>query len=617
MESEPRPFLAEEPMNGNEEDPMTEDPGSEDGPPKGRGHRAPESVTDEADDTSSQPLDALVRSLGREAAYPHPAGDVEVLHTHVSVVFLAGEFAYKIKKAVDLGFLDFTTLDRRRHFCREEVRLNRRLAPDVYLGVVPITNADGPEADRNGSGRPSGRPGPPPAFRIGGDGGAVEYAVKMRRLTPEDTLLERLRRGDLDERTVERVAVRIADFHQEARGGPEVAAWGRWRVVARNVLENLRQTREHVGRTVSEAVHRRAREVTEAGLRSNRRRIEDRRRREVPRDTHGDLHLDHVYLLPDRDPPDDLVVIDCIEFNRRFRYADPVADLAFLAMDLAYRGRRDLAATLIDGYFDRRPDPGGRSLLPLYVSYRALVRAKVRGIAALESSVPMKERRKAARDARGYWLLGLDALSDPAERPGLVLIGGLPGTGKSTLARGLARAGDFVVVSSDIERKRLAGLGEEEAAAEFGRGIYTPTWTRRTYAACLRKASRHLCEGRRVVVDATFRDDGWRRRFMDRARDLAVRHVFLVARCDPRIARARIRDRGPDPSDADWQIHREVAERWEPISGGVARHTVEVETGKGPEPAVRDAMEALRHVGLAAPSAARRGGAPPSPDGIP
>jgi len=570
-------------------------------------------------------LQDIIRGLRMGAAYPHPVDDVRVLHTHVSVVFLAGDFAYKVKKPVDLGFLDFTTLDRRRHFCHEEVRLNRRLAPDVYHGVVPIIAKPDPV-------------GSEAAYRIGeatveeeadgvahdavpdatdkevefvedrGEGASapsseVEYAVKMRRLPANATMLELLRRGELTGEMVDRVADRVAEFHRDAPGGAEAAAYGRWRVVVRNALENLRQTRDHVGRTVSGTVYDRTREATERELRSHQELIEDRSRRGVPRDTHGDLHLDHVYFLPDRSPPDDLVVIDCIEFNRRFRYADPVADLAFLAMDLAYRGRRDLADRLVDRYFEARDDPGGSSLLPFYVSYRALVRAKVRGIAAGEDSVPLEERKKAVRHARGYWLLALGELVEPGERPGLVLVGGLPGTGKSTFARGLSEVGGFEVVSSDRQRKRLAGLEEEDsAAATFGAGIYTPEWTRRTYAACLRSAAHRLCAGGRVIVDATFRENVWRERFFEMARNLGVRHCFLIASCSAEVVRERIDSRGPDPSDADWEVHRKVADRWEEPSGEtphpISDRSTEVNTGSTPEEAVAQGIDILRRLGL-------------------
>ena len=173
----------------------------------------------------------------------------------------------------------------------------------------------------------------------------------------------------------------------------------------------------------------------------------------MPRDTHGDLHLDHVYLFPDRAPPADLVIIDCIEFNERFRFADPVADMAFLVMDLAFHGRRDLARAFADAYFRASGDEEGRALLPFYTAYRAAVRGKVEGMELAEREVPEAERAAALVRARAHWLLALGELEEPGRRPCLVLVGGLPGTGKSTLARGLAEQAGFTVIRSDLVRR--------------------------------------------------------------------------------------------------------------------------------------------------------------------
>ncbi len=298
--------------------------------------------------------------------------------THISVVLLAGDYAYKLRKPLDLGFLDFSTPEKRRRACEDEVRLNRRLAPDVYLGVVPVTR--GPE-------------GP----RFGGEGEVLEHAVRMRRLPPGATAAARLERGELDRESLERVARRVARFHREAASGPEIARYGRWEVVAGNARENFEQTVGHVGDVVTAAVHDRTRELTERELRRRRGLIEERAEGGAPRDTHGDLLLEHVYLFPDREPPGDVVIVDCIEFNDRFRYADPVADAAFPVMDLTVRGRRDLARRFADAYFAASDDPDGRRLLDLYVSYRAAVRAKVRGISARQADLPAGERREARR----------------------------------------------------------------------------------------------------------------------------------------------------------------------------------------------------------------------------
>src|SRR5947209_8433212 len=415
-------------------------------------------------------LPRLIAALSDPRAYPFPVGHVEVRHTHVSIVFLAGDYAYKVKKPVNLGFLDFGTLVERRHFCDEEVRLNRRLAPHVYRGVVPVTRA--------GEG-----------LAVEGDGEAVEWAVKMERLPDDATLLSRLRAGALDAATVEALARRVAAFHASAAGGETVAAFGRFEVVAGNARENFAQSAARVGAAVSRAVHDRLRQRTEAALERHRGLIESRAARGVPRDTHGDLHLDHVYLFPGRPPPGDLVAIDCVEFSERLRHADPVADAAFLAMDLTFRGRCDLAAAFADAYFAAAGDAEGRALLPFYTAYRAVVRGKVEGMEAAELEVPAGERAAALAGARAHWLLALGELEEPDRRPCLVLTAGLPGSGKSTLARALADLAGFTVIRSDVVRKELAGLGPDAPApADIRAGLYAPERVERPYAACLRPA---------------------------------------------------------------------------------------------------------------------------------
>jgi aminoglycoside phosphotransferase family enzyme len=373
----------------------------------------------------------LLSALADPAAYPGRVDAVEVHQTHISAVFLAGDRAYKLKKPVNFGFVDFRTLDRRRHFCDEEVRLNRRLAPDVYLGVVPVTR----EAD--------GR------MRFGGSGEVIEWAVEMVRLPEEATLRHRLACGTVGRAELEALARRVAAFHAAADGGSHVAAFGRFETVAANARDNLALAAPLVGRAISEGVYGRLKELTEATLDRLRPLIEARAARGVPRDTHGDLRLDHVYLFPDRPPPGDLAVIDCIEFNERFRFADPVADMAFLVMDLRYDGREHLAHEFADAYFRAAGDCEGRLLLCFYSAYRAAVRGKVDGLLLGEAEVPAAERDRALARARAHWLLALRELEEPARRPCLVLATGLPGTGKTTLARGLAETAGFRVIRTD------------------------------------------------------------------------------------------------------------------------------------------------------------------------
>jgi aminoglycoside phosphotransferase family enzyme/predicted kinase len=525
-------------------------------------------------------LERLIEALSDPAAYSHPAESVEVRHTHISVVFLAGRYAYKIKKPVNLGFLDFTTLAQRRHDCDEEVRLNRRLAPSVYLGVVPVTRT-------------------PTGAEIAGPGATVEWAVQMVRLPDEARLQERLARGEVGPELLTALAARVAGFHAAAQGGPRVAAFGRFEVVARNARENFEQSAPQVGVTLSRALFDRLRELTEQWLARLRPLIEARAEHGVPRDTHGDLHLNHVYLFPDRPAPNDLVIIDCIEFNERFRYADPVADMAFLVMDLAFHGRRDLAAAFAETYFQASGDEEGRALLPFYTAYRAAVRGKVEGFELAEPEIPEAERAAALARSRGHWLLALGELEPPGRRPCLLLIGGLPGTGKSTLARGLAERAQCDLLRSDVLRKELVGISAgTPAPAPFEEGIYTAAWTERTYAECLRRAEALLLEGKRVIVDASFGAEAWRRAFLEAATRLGVPALLLLCQASPEVVRQRLERRRGDASDADVAVYDKAAARWEEVGPRARAITREVPTRGSPEEAVSRALDYLREAGL-------------------
>jgi len=561
----------------------------------------------------SMEIPDLIAALSDPAAYPHPVDDVEVIQTHISVVFLAGEFVYKVKKPVDLGFLDFTTLEKRKRFCHEEVRLNRRLAPHVYLGVVPVVAADAGlrfdveavSGKRGGSEPVSVDGGALEAASEDGEGCASppetrEWAVRMRRL-PEDLTLESWVAEDaIRPYHVAVIGRRIAGFHAGAARGPEISRWGRFEVVAGNARENLEQSRVRFdGDPLRPELFERLSSALERELDRLEAVIERRAEAGVPVDTHGDLHLDHVYIFPDRDPPDDLVVIDCIEFNERFRYADPIADIAFLEMDLRFHGREDLAMVLADAYLDAADDPEGRLLVPFYAAYRAAVRAKVAGIRASEDEIPEAERAADIESERAHWLLALGLLETRGRRPGLVLIGGLPGTGKSTLAVSLAERAGFGVLASDPTRKELAGLDPGTSAADaFGAGIYTAECNDRTYDALLERAEARLLEGGRVIVDASFREDGRREAFLDLARRHRVPALFLVLEAPPARVRQRIASRHGGPSDADVDIYEAAAARWEAASPATARATRHVDTGQSHAWSVEQSVAHLADVGL-------------------
>jgi len=522
-------------------------------------------------------LPALLDALARPGAYPHPVDRVELCQTHISAVFLAGPFAYKIKKPVNFGFLDFSTLERRRHFCHEEVRLNRRLAPEVYLGVVPVA------LDAGGL----------PAFEAPGE--PVEFAVKMRRLDPALTLESRLECGTLSATEVRQLGSRLAAFHAHAERSPDTAAGGAFAAVAANTRENFTQLEAGIGRTLRRSVFDRIRARTEAELERLRPLIEARAARGVPCDTHGDLHLDHVYLDPSRSPPTDLTIVDCIEFNTRFRFADPIADLAFLAMDFVFHGRSDLASELSDAYFASSEDAEGRALLSFYLAYRAVVRGKVEGFALEEAEVSEAEKELDLARARAHFLLALGTLEPPAQRPALVLSAGLPGAGKSVLARMLAERAGFERVASDDVRKELAGLPPTQRG---GPDLYSPAMSDRTYVEVLERVRTGLLEGKRMVADATFIRDVRREAFLNAARALCVPVRILICTAPDSVILPRLAARTGDSSDADADVYRQLKSQWQPGGPRTVKETRILDASDTPDATYAQAEPALREAGL-------------------
>ncbi len=457
---------------------------------------------------------------------------VELLQTHISYVFLAGDHVYKVKKPVDFGFLDFSTPAKRCYYCRQEVLLNSRLCPDTYLGVVRI--------------RQSGE-----RIAIDGSGRVVEYAVHMRRLPAERMMDRLLAQGAVSAEMVERIAGRLAEFHRSADTSRRIAEYGDW-AVRYAWEENFRQWAPLVGQTITPEQDRVLRAFGQAFL-ARRRDLLHRRVDQLRiRDCHGDLRSDAVCFV------DGVCIFDCIDFSRRLRYTDVAGDVGFLAMDLDYRGRPDLARALVDRYVVTSGDADVAEVIDFYKCYRACVRGKVEGFLLDQAEVPAAAKRRARRAAQRYFELacGYAASLPPAL---LVTTCGLTATGKSTLARRLAQLTGAEVISSDVVRKALAGLQPSEHRFEpFRRGLYSPEATDRTYVALLEAARRALAEGRSVIADASFTRRTHRRWARRLALDTGAQFVCLEFRASRTAVRRRLARRlreGGDPSDARWEIY--------------------------------------------------------------
>ena len=543
-----------------------------------------------------------IASLAELRAYaraPSTSGaeGVEVIQTHISVVFLVGDAVFKIKKPLRLPFVDYSTLELRLHFCRAEVELNRRLASDVYCGVVTIR--------RGADGSLYVDPSPPESPEENPDE-VVDYAVEMRRLDEARTLGSWLARDQLRPGTMAAIGRRLAGFHSSAARGPEIDKLARFDAVATNCRDNFEQTAGLNLEAIPNALLGRLAAVTEAELGRQAATITARAARGLACDCHGDLRLDHVYLFPEREPPVDLEIIDCVEFNDAFRYSDPIADLAFLVMDLRYHGFAAEADELTGAYFDATGDHEGAALLPLYTAYRASVRGKVEAFRMSEPEVPAASREEARRASLRHLLLALRELAVPGSRPSLILLAGLPGSGKSTLAEALGASRPGPIIRSDVVRKRLAGLPPQASAkAAPGEGIYTPEMSQKTYAACLEGARRALVEGQPVIVDANFRSDRQRHPFVALAQELGVPVGLLICEASEAESLARISARSGDASDADADVYFHAREAWERPSRALAPIARTIDSSGAPEATVAAAKAALGELGIltaAAPS---------------
>lgn len=471
----------------------------------------------------------IERDLLQPSAYPERTEKVELIQTHVSFVFLTDTYVYKVKKPVNFGFLDFSTLEKRLYYCNQEILLNRRLSPDIYLDIVPVTD----EGDR---------------LVFDGRGPAVDYAVKMKRL-PMETLMENLlKENKLTPEMIERVGKKIAEFHASAAVPPEGGGFGTLEVVKTNTAENFRQTEKYIGITISKEQFDLIRKFTEEFYATKSDRIAKRVAEKRIKDCNGDLHMEHICI------GDTITIFDCIEFNERFRYSDTASDIAFLAMDLEFHDQYALERVLIDSYLKYSGDTGILNMLTFYKIYRAYVRGKVLSFLLDDEHITQEEKESAIQRARKYFNLaaayvqrekfGGPGMREPFHKfmetelkPGTLLITcGLPGSWKTETSEEIERIKGFPILRTDLVRLEVLkgeDVFDEKVASDMSR-------RQKVYDEVFRRADELAEKNEGLILDATFITQEMRRRAAAIADKYKKTFVIMQTTCPEETSIARI-----------------------------------------------------------------------------
>lgn len=497
---------------------------------------------------------SLITALQNPALYPHPVDAFQVIETHISWVLLTGPFAYKIKKPVDFGFLDFTTLESRRHFCEEELRLNQRLTDDLYLEVLPITGSSA-------------------APQLGGDGPALEYALKMRQFPQSQLLAEVQARGELSPAHIDALARQIAEFHART---PAVAA-DHPLCSAEAIVAPMRQNFEQIRPLLGEAADLRQLDALEAWTEDSFQRLRpllaERAANGAIRECHGDIHLGNATLLDGQ-----VVLFDCIEFNEPFRLIDIASDAAFLAMDLEDRGFKPLARRFVNNWLEHTGDYAAAELFNFYKAYRALVRAKV-SLFRLAQEPDAVQRAAILRQYRAYAGLAESYSAIPIRL--LSITHGISAVGKSYVAMRLVESLGAIRLRSDIERKRLFGSQPAEKHGQMKQGIYNAQASAATYQRLHQLAGQLLQAGFPVVLDAAYLLREQRQAAAQVAENAGVPFLILDCQAPQEVVLARLEQRqrdGSDPSDATADIVAAQQLNREALSAEEQIHCRRVET---------------------------------------
>ncbi len=498
----------------------------------------------------------LIAAMCDPRRYPQAVKTVQMIETHISWVLLAGHYAYKIKKAVDLGFLDYTGLDARRSCCDEEIRLNRRTAPDIYIDVVPIGGSpDNPEL---------------------GAQPAIEYAVRMHRFASAGLMDRQLLQGKVTPQHIDTLAAAIATFHACLPAAAAGSTFGSPASVRAAALQNFAQLRLHLTSDTDREIVTALEAATEIEYTACKETFEARRAAGFVRECHGDLHLGNIVVVGDKPVP-----FDCIEFNPALRWIDVMNEIAFAVMDLLHRDHPGFAWRLLNACLEASGDYGGLAVLHFYLAYRAAVRAKVCAIRAGQTDLHKRAKSEELTACRSYQALARQCLQ--RRRPALIITHGLPGSGKTTFSQLALEQMGAIRIRSDVERKRLFGLGTLESSRARVGDIYGAEATQRTYARLHELARGLLAAGFSVIVDAAFLRQEEREAFRKLAQSMAVPFAIASLHAEDKMLRERLRQRRNDASEADVAVLDKLKAAQQPLSSSELAVTARFTTSEAPD----------------------------------
>lgn len=495
-------------------------------------------------------LPELIQQMLLPDFYPHPVTmPIELIQTHASAVLLTGDFVYKLKKPVNFGFLDYSTVVNRKHFCEEEIRLNQRGAKELYLAVLPISK----QSDQ---------------YQFGDRGEIVDYAVKMVQFPQSALLSNMFESGQITPDHLEEIGRVVARFHIEAQTSEYISSFGTVAKIRQSIDDNYRQTEKYIGRSQTQQQYTETKAYTDRFLLEHQQLFLDRIAGGFIRECHGDLHLRNICYWQTK-----ILLFDCIEFNEPFRFVDTMYDVAFAVMDLEARGRKDLANRFLNTYVEQTGDWAGLQVLPMYLSRQAYVRAKVTSFLLDDTGISSQDRLTAAETAGNYYR---QAWAYTRPRQGrIILVSGLSGSGKSTLGKQIAELAGGVQIRSDAVRKHLGGI---PLLTKGDDSLYTPEMTARTYQQVLSLGAKLAVQGFTVILDAKYDRQSLRTAVIDLAQSEAIQLDIIHCTAPERVLIDRLAQRTGDIADATVDLLASQQAAWEDFSPIEAQYVTNIDT---------------------------------------